>query len=170
MPSPFPTVFARVVAVISVTAVSGKRPAASAAAAYSAREARAAPAHRTEKTNRRRGAGVAVHRRAQVVRQGSPLELWEVEVGVSGDSPVYTVFRARKGTTLSFTLSSAATVVGKLAREVPGRRAGGKCDPKRKRGKRCTALVGARTLRFAGKTGETRVYFGKGFTRVASTG
>jgi len=76
------------------------------------------------------------------------------------------VFSARKGTKLSFTLSAAAAaVVGRLARETQGRRAGGKCDPKRKRGKRCTALVPARTLRFSGKAGETRVKFGKGLKR-----
>jgi hypothetical protein len=45
------------------------------------------------------------------------------------------------GATVTYSLSDTATVAFSVERRITGRRAGGKCKPKRKKGKRCSVVV-----------------------------
>jgi DNA-binding beta-propeller fold protein YncE len=58
---------------------------------------------------------------------------------------------------LRFRLSEAATVTVAMDRARAGRRSGGRCRPKAKRGRRCTSYSRARTLRRAGIAGENAI-------------
>lgn len=71
--------------------------------------------------------------------------------------------RAKPGTRVSFTLSEAASVRFTVERLTKGRRAGGKCKARRRRGKRCTiaktlrgsftvtGVQGANSIKFSGR-------------------
>ncbi|HEY8775548.1 MAG TPA: choice-of-anchor Q domain-containing protein, partial [Gaiellaceae bacterium] len=73
------------------------------------------------------------------------------------------IFRAAKGTTISFSLSEAATVTFKVDRVLPGIRKGRRCVAKtarRRRGRACTRYVPVKgTLTQAGTAGANSVAF-----------
>jgi CSLREA domain-containing protein len=72
------------------------------------------------------------------------------------------IFRARKGTMISFTLSEIATVTFKVDRVLPGVRRGRRCVPKtaRRRGRACTRYVPVKgTLVQAATAGKNKVRF-----------
>ena len=73
------------------------------------------------------------------------------------------IFRAAKGTTISFSLSEAATVTFKVDRVLPGIRKGSRCVAKtarRRRGRACTRYVPVKgTLAQAGTAGANSVAF-----------
>jgi len=73
------------------------------------------------------------------------------------------IFRATKGTTISFSLSEAATVTFKVDRVLPGIRKGRRCVAKtarRRRGRACTRYVPVKgTLTQAGTAGANSVAF-----------
>ena len=73
------------------------------------------------------------------------------------------IFRATKGTTISFSLSEAATVTFKVDRVLPGIRKGSRCvarTARRRRGRACTRYVPVKgTLTQAGTAGANRVPF-----------
>jgi CSLREA domain-containing protein len=72
------------------------------------------------------------------------------------------IFRARKGTTISFTLSEVATVTFKVDRVLPGIRKGRRCVPKtgRRRGRACTRYVPVKgTLVQAAAAGKNKIRF-----------
>jgi CSLREA domain-containing protein len=73
------------------------------------------------------------------------------------------IFRAAKGTTISFTLSEAATVTFKVDRVLPGVRKGSRCvamTARLRRGRACTRYVPVKgTIVQAGTAGGNRVSF-----------
>jgi hypothetical protein len=73
------------------------------------------------------------------------------------------IFRAAKGTTISFSLSEAATVTFKVDRVLPGIRKGARCVAKtarRRRGRACTRYLPVKgTLTQAGTAGANSVPF-----------
>jgi hypothetical protein len=68
--------------------------------------------------------------------------------------------KARRGSTVSYTLSEAATMTFTAERQQKGRKRGKKCIPRRKRGKRCTTTkVVTGSFTHAGKAGANSFKF-----------
>jgi hypothetical protein len=84
------------------------------------------------------------------------------ELDLSGARLNETAFRSRTGTKLRFRLSRAARVTATVTRSVPGRRSGNRCSRTAERGKRCTARVRVKVMRFEAEAGNTVVRFGRG--------
>jgi hypothetical protein len=68
-----------------------------------------------------------------------------------------TSFTARKGTTLTFTLSTAATIRVVITQTVRGRKINGRCRPTATHGKRCTVIVIRTTRTLRGAAGANRI-------------
>jgi hypothetical protein len=68
-------------------------------------------------------------------------------------------FRAKAGTTLSFTLNEPATVTGAITRTVRGHKVHGHCRVKARHGRRCSLVVPAGRATFAGVAGANSARF-----------
>jgi hypothetical protein len=64
-----------------------------------------------------------------------------------------------KGTTLKVDLSEAGSLAVKVDRLLPGRRTGGRCSTRARKGKRCTVAKSAGTLTRALQAGPARIAF-----------
>ena len=76
-----------------------------------------------------------------------------------GSTPVSALARTPAGTTFRQTLSERATLSIKLEALVAGRRVGSRCVPSARRGRRCTLVRSAGTLRRRVARGAGRVAF-----------
>jgi hypothetical protein len=65
-------------------------------------------------------------------------------------------FRAKQGTTLSFTLDRAASVRATVTKSVRGRRVGRRCSTRAKRGRRCKAVVTVLRKTVVGRRGANK--------------